>query len=69
MLAIRISKAQQAKAWRAMIRVAPVRLISKELVYEVYPAHLRLLTEQGIPYEEVNLPPGRQEKRRRATSN
>jgi hypothetical protein len=54
MIAIRISKAQRTEAWRAMIEVAPVRLVSKGPVYEVYPAHLELLTARGIPYELVS---------------
>jgi hypothetical protein len=69
MIAIRIPKPQRAKAWRAMIEVAPIRLVSKEPVYEVLPAHLELLTARGISYEVVGSPPGRQENRRRATSN
>jgi hypothetical protein len=69
MLAIRIPKAQRAKAWRAMIEVAPVRLVSKDPVYEVYPAHLELLTARGISYEVVHLPLDGQENRRLATSN
>jgi hypothetical protein len=68
-LTIRIPKAQRAKAWRAMIEVAPIRLVSKEPLYEVYPAHLELLTARGILYEVVKYPPGQQEKSRRATSH
>jgi hypothetical protein len=68
MIAIRIPKAQRAKAWRAMIDVAPIRLVSKEPVYEVLPAHLELLSARGIPFEVVGLPLGPQESRRRATS-
>jgi hypothetical protein len=69
MIAIRIPKAQRARAWRAMIEVAPVRLVAKDPVYEVGPAHLELLTARGIAYEIVRLPPGLPEKRRRATSH
>jgi len=47
MIAIRIPKQQWRKAWRAMIAVAPVRLVSAEPVYEVLPAHLELLNSQG----------------------
>jgi hypothetical protein len=50
-----------------MIELAPVRLVSKEPVYEVYPAHLELLAARGIPYEVVTLPSRGQERRRRAT--
>lgn len=69
MMAIRIPKAQRAKAWRAMIEVAPVRLVSKDPVYEVCPAHLELLTAHGISYEVVRLPHGLAEKQPRATPN
>ena len=40
MLTIRLPKSEWAKAWRAMIEVAPVRLIADDPVYEVLPAHL-----------------------------
>jgi hypothetical protein len=53
MIAIRIPKAKRAKAWRAMIDVAPIRLVSMEPVYEVLPAHLELLSARGIPFEVV----------------
>jgi hypothetical protein len=69
MIAIRIPKAQRAKAWRAMIEVAPVRLVSKEPVYEVCPAHLELLSGRGIAFEVVKRPPGPQEKQHRAASH
>ena len=69
MIAIRIPKAQRARAWRAMIEVAPVRLVAKDPVYEVCPAHLELLTGEGIAFEIVKLPPPPLEKRRRASSH
>ena len=47
MIAIRIPKAQRAEAWRAMIELAPIRLVSKDPVYEVDPLHLDLLTARG----------------------
>jgi hypothetical protein len=53
MLTIRLSKAEWAKAWRAMIEVAPVRLIGDDPVYEVLPVHLEVLTARGFTYEEV----------------
>jgi hypothetical protein len=55
MLAIRIAKAQRAKAWRLMIEVAPVRLVATDPIYVVCPAHLDLLSAQGIPYEVLPL--------------
>jgi hypothetical protein len=67
MIAIRIPKAQWGKAWRAMIEVAPVRLIADDPVYEVLPAHLELLDSRGFSYEVVVPQAGRKEKRRRAT--
>lgn len=53
MLTIRLSKADWGKAWRAMIVVAPVRLIGSDPVYEVLPAHLDVLTAHGFRYEVV----------------
>jgi hypothetical protein len=55
MLTIRLTKAEWPKAWRAMIEVAPVRLIRDDPVYEVLPAHLEVLTARGIAYEVVPL--------------
>ncbi|HBI45329.1 MAG TPA: hypothetical protein DDY78_21125 [Planctomycetales bacterium] len=55
MLTIRLPKADWAKAWRAMIEVAPVRLVADDPVYEVLPAHLELLTACGFTYEVVLL--------------
>ena len=56
MLTIRLSKAQWAKAWRAMIEVAPVRLIRDDPVYEVLPAHLEVLAARGFTFEVVPEP-------------
>ena len=69
MIAIRIPKAQWGKAWRAMIEVAPVRLVSNEPIYEVFPAHLEVLNARGFSYEVVTPQPGRKEKRRHGTSD
>jgi len=55
MLTIRLPKAEWAKAWRAMIEVAPVRLAGDDPVYEVLPAHLKVLTARGFAYEVVPL--------------
>jgi hypothetical protein len=52
-LAIRLPKAEWAKAWRVMIEVAPVRLVAADPVYEVLPAHLEALTSRGFTYEVV----------------
>jgi hypothetical protein len=52
-LTIRLPKADWAKAWRAMIEVAPVRLVAGDPIYEVQPAHLELLTLRGFTYEVV----------------
>ena len=51
MLTIRLKKNEWAAAWRAMIEVAPVRLVRDDPVYEVEPAHLELLTNRGFTYE------------------
>ena len=63
MLTIRLPKADWAKAWRAMIEVAPVRLIGDDPVYEVLPAHLGAITVRGFTYELVQLRPRQVEKR------
>ena len=68
MTVIRIPKKQWDKAWRAMIEIAPIRLIAADPLYEVLPAHLDLLKTIGIPYEIV--PHERPTmKRRHATSD
>lgn len=67
MIAIRIPKAQRAKAWRAMIELAPIRLVAADPIYEVCSSHLELLTAQRIAYEVVRLPAS-QEKSRPAPS-
>ena len=70
MITIRLPKAQRGKAWRAMIEIAPIRLVAKDPIYEVSPAHIELLKARGISYEIV-VPPSstRTEGRRRATPN
>ena len=69
MLTIRLPKAEWDKAWRAMIEVAPVRLIADDPIYEVLPSHLELLTARGFTYEVVQLRPRRLEKRRHGTAD
>jgi hypothetical protein len=61
---IKLAKKDWAKAWRAMIEIAPVRLISAEPVYEVLPAHLELLNARGFTFEVVKKQPIPAEKRR-----
>jgi hypothetical protein len=61
MIAIRLPKADWAKAWRAMIEVAPVRLIRDDPVYEVLPPHLEVLTARGFAYEVVSVLPRHRE--------
>jgi hypothetical protein len=62
MLTIRLPKAEWAKAWRAMIEVAPVRLIGDDPLYEVLPAHLEVLTARGFAYEAVDMRQGSLDK-------
>jgi hypothetical protein len=69
MLTVRLPKNEWAKAWRAMIEVAPVRLVADDPIYEVLPAHLELLTTRGFTYEVVSLRPRRSEKRRHGTAD
>jgi hypothetical protein len=57
MLAIRLRKKDRAEAWRAMVEVAPVRLVRDDPVYEVESAHLDVLARRGFSYEIV--PPRR----------
>jgi hypothetical protein len=65
---IRLTKADWAKAWRAMIEVAPVRLIAPDPVYEVLPAHLEVLAARGFKFDII--PQSRQpEKRRHGTAD
>ncbi len=68
MPAVRIPKHHWGKAWRAMIEVAPVRLVSGDPIYEVLPAHLELLAAQGVSYEVVEPPSKRKQGSRRASS-
>lgn len=68
MLTIRLKKAEWAKAWRAMIEIAPVRLIRNDPVYEVLPVHLEVLTAGGFAYEVVRSGQPRAEKRRDGTT-
>jgi len=69
MLTIRLSKADWGKAWRAMIEVAPVRLVADDPVYEVLPAHLEVLTARGFTHEVVPARPRRPERRRQGTAD
>ena len=54
MLLIRLSKTEWPKAWRAMIELAPVRLVADDPIYEVLPAHLDVLTARGFAYDVVS---------------
>jgi hypothetical protein len=67
-IAVRLPKSQRGKAWRAMIEIGPIRLVAKDPIYEVMPAHLKLLQSLGISYEVVNRTPRRKGNHRRATS-
>jgi hypothetical protein len=69
MLTIRLPKGEWAKAWRAMIEIAPVRLIASDPVYEVLPAHIELLNSRGFKYEFVPTQPRKPEKRRHGTAD
>lgn len=69
MITIRLPKQQWGKAWRAMIEVAPVRLIGSDPVYEVLPAHLELLKERGFSYELVQPRPAGKDERRHGTAD
>ncbi len=68
MITIGLAKSQWGKAWRAMIEIAPVRLVADDPIYEVLPAHLELLKKKGFQYEVVK-PPGRKNERRHGTAD
>jgi hypothetical protein len=63
MITIRLPKRQWAMAWRAMIGVAPVRLVAADPIYEVLPAHLELLDKLGVSYEMVRPAPTQKDRR------
>jgi len=63
---IRLPKNQRGKAWRAMIEIGPVRLVAKDPIYEVTPAHLALLKAAGFSYEVVTRSPKLKGNHRRA---
>ncbi len=65
---VRIPKHHWGKAWRAMIEIAPVRLVADDPVYEVLPAHIELLAAQGVAYEVVRPQSKRKKSPRRASS-
>jgi hypothetical protein len=69
MITIRIPKDQWGKAWRALIELAPVRLVAPDPLYEVLPAHLELLDARGFSYEVLTSRRGGREKRRHGTSD
>ena len=69
MLKIRLAKSEWGKAWRALIDVAPVRLVADDPIYEVLPAHLELLESRGFSYELVNPSPERRERRRHGAAD
>ena len=64
MLMIRLPKGEWGKAWRAMIEIAPVRLVADDPIYEVLPAHLEMLAARGFSYELVQWRIAGPEKRR-----
>jgi len=68
MTVIRIPKKEWGKALMAMTAIAPIRVIAKDPLIEVLPAHLQLLAERGISYEIIPAIP-RNSKRRHAASN
>jgi hypothetical protein len=69
MLTIRLSKTDWAKAWRAMIEVAPVRLIGADPIYEVPPTHLEVLTGKGFRYEVLPSQPRPRGRKRHGTAD
>ena len=66
---IRFTKAEWGKAWRAMIEIGPVRLVTEDPIYEVLSAHLEMLTARGFCYEVVPGRSRRTERRRHGTAD
>jgi hypothetical protein len=52
-IAIRLPKQHWGKAWKAMVEIAPVRLVADDPIYEVLPVHLEVLSARGFTYEVV----------------
>jgi hypothetical protein len=69
MITIRLAKSDWGKAWRALIELAPVRLVADDPLYEVLPIHLEMLASRGFAYEVVQTKAGRKEKRRHGTAD
>ncbi len=69
MITIRLSKKDWGNAWRALIEIAPVRLIADDPIYEVLPAHLEMLAAKGFAFEVVKLNQNRAEKRSHGKAN
>jgi hypothetical protein len=68
MTVIRVPRKEWGRALMAMTAIAPIRVIGKDPLVEVLPAHLQLLADRGISYEivpEIR----RNSKRRHAASN
>ena len=69
MIAIRLAKTDWGKAWRAMIEIAPVRLVADDPIYEVAPAQLELLASRGFANDLVTPRPVRKERRRHGVAD
>lgn len=69
MIAVRIAKQHWGKAWRAMVEVAPVRLVADDPIYEILPIHLEILSSRGFSYELVHPRLDDKEERRRAKAD
>jgi hypothetical protein len=52
-ITIRLPKQHWGKAWKAMVEIAPVRLVADDPIYEVLPIHLEVLSTRGFSYEVV----------------
>jgi hypothetical protein len=64
-----LPKQQWGTAWRAMVEIGPIRLVSDDPIYEVQPAHLELLDSRGFSYEVINPRNHRKHKPRHAASD
>jgi hypothetical protein len=69
MINIRLPKQERGKAWRAMSEVGPIRLVAKDPIYEVSPAHVEMLTTRGFNFEVIQRPTNGKDKRRHAKAD
>jgi hypothetical protein len=60
LVAIRIPDEHWGKVWRALIASGPISRVSQEPIYIISERQLRMLRRKKLPFEQVDLPDGRQ---------